>query len=71
MAWTAASTAARPLSMRCFLPRNYIDEKVKHIAFRKSRSNIGSLQSSAFILLGVYPSAHCKLCDEDVATLCK
>lgn len=63
--------AAGPFGMRCFLPWDDIDEEVKHVALRQCRCNVGTLQGTAFILLGVNPSAHSKLGDEYVAALCK
>lgn len=57
--------------MRCFLPRDNIDEEIKHVALRQCRCNIGTLQGAAFILLGVDPSAHSELGDEYVATFRK
>lgn len=62
---------AGPFGMRCFLPWDNINEEIKHVALRQCRRNIGTLQGTAFILLGVDPGAHSELGDEYVATFRK
>ncbi len=35
-----------------------VDEEVKHIRFGQGSGNIGTLEGTALVLLGMYPGAH-------------
>ena len=52
-----------------FFPRNNVDQEIEHVGFGQSRSNVGALERSPFVLFGVDPRAHRQLGDEDVAAL--
>jgi len=55
----------------CFFPGDDVNQKVEHIGLCESGCDVGTLKSTALVLLGVNPCPHGQLCDEDVATLCE
>lgn len=66
----ARGCLTRALCVRSsLLARDYIDEEVEHVRFGEGGGDIRPLQGAALVVLGVDPSAHGQLGDEDIAAL--
>lgn len=55
----------------CLLAGNYINEEVKHVRFGQSGGNVGSLEGTTFVVLGVNPGTHGQLSNENITALSK
>lgn len=49
--------------------RNNVNQEVEHVGLGECRSDVGPLQGSSLVLLGVDPCAHSKLRNEDITAL--
>lgn len=61
---------SRTLGVRCgFLARDDINQEIEHVRLGEGSGDIGSLESSSLVILGVDPRPHRELGDEDITSL--